>query len=227
MSGTVAAPGIFGKLPARADFLTRGLAMSFTEPWHAWLVRGLLFAAEDLAARFEPAYMAAPVWRFIIPSGACGPVPAAGVMMPSVDAVGRRFPLTLAAASASLGGPGALLAAAAWFDALEETGRDALARDPDIDVWAARVAAIVPVLPPVMPPHAVHVPLGEAGVGDAILPALAAYGAERAVVFWCEGSPFVRPCGLVMNDLPDGTWFTRLLCDQGSPGPASPGEDAS
>jgi type VI secretion system protein ImpM len=222
VSDAAAAPGFFGKLPARADFLTRGLAMSFTEPWHAWLVRGLLFAADDLADRFEPAYMAAPVWRWIIPSGTCGPVPAAGIMMPSVDAVGRRFPLTLAAVSASLGAPGALLAAAAWFDALEETARDALASDPDIDVWAARVAAILPVLPPVMPPHAVQVPLGEAGVQAAILPALGAYGAERAVLFWCEGSPFVRPCALVMNDLPAGPWFARLLSD-----PASRGEDAS
>jgi type VI secretion system protein ImpM len=222
MNGAVVAPGVFGKLPARADFVTRGLTMSFTEPWHAWLVRGLLFAAEDLAARFEPAYMAAPVWRFIIPSGACGPVPAAGVMLPSVDAVGRRFPLTLAAVSDTLGGPLALVAAASWFDALEESGRDALAGDPDIDVWAAQVAAVVPVLPPVMPPHAVHVPLGEAGVGTTVLPALAAYGAERAVIFWCEGSPFVRSCALVMDDLPSGTWFNRLVCD-----PASPGDDAS
>ena len=216
-----AAPGFFGKLPARADFLTRGLSMSFTEPWHAWLVRGLQFAAEALSTRCEPAYMAAPVWRFVIPPGACGPLPAAGILMPSVDKVGRRFPLTLAVVSASLTSPLALVAAAPWFDALEETGRDALARDPDIDVWAERLAAVVPALPPVVPPGGVHVPLAEAGVESAILPALAAYGAERAVLFWCEGSPYVHPCALVTPELPDGAWFTRLLCD-----PASSEENA-
>ncbi|HEY1411661.1 MAG TPA: type VI secretion system-associated protein TagF [Rhodopila sp.] len=215
------APGFFGKLPARADFLTRGLSMSFTEPWHAWLVRGLQFAAEALAAGFEPAYMAAPVWRFVIPPGACGPLPAAGILMPSVDKVGRRFPLTLAVVSASLTTPLAMVAASSWFDALEETGRDALARDPDIDVWAERLADVVPALPSVMPPDGVHVPLAESGVESAVLPALAAYGAEQAVLFWCEGSPFVQPCALVTPDLPDGAWFTRLLCD-----PASSEENA-
>jgi type VI secretion system protein ImpM len=216
MNGAVAAPGFFGKLPARADFLTRGLSMSFTEPWHAWLVRGLQFAAEALAARFEPAYMAAPVWRFTIPAGACGPLPAAGVLMPSVDKVGRRFPLTLAVVSASLTTPLAVVAAAPWFDALEETGRDALARDPNVDVWAERLAAMVPALPLQMPPVGCHVPVSQAGVEAAIVSPLAAYGAERAVLFWCEGSPYVRPCALVTPDLPDGAWFTRLLCDSAS-----------
>ena len=207
------APGFFGKLPARADFLTRGLSMSFTEPWHAWLVRGLRFAAEALTGGFEPAYMAAPVWRFVIPPGASGPLPAAGILMPSVDKVGRRFPLTLAVVSASLTTPLAMVAASSWFDALEETGRDALARDPDIDVWAERLAAMVPALPPGVPPSGAHVPLAGAVLDSAIQPALAGYGAERTVLFWCEGSPFVRPCALVTADLPDGAWFTRLLCD--------------
>src|SRR5919107_2608227 len=95
------APGVFGKLPSRADFLSRGLPASFTDPWHTWLVRGLAAARERMAERFEPAYMAAPVWRFVVPPHACGPDPAAGVILPSVDAVGRLFPLTLAAVSPS------------------------------------------------------------------------------------------------------------------------------
>src|ERR687890_132230 len=91
-----AAPGVFGKLPARADFLSRGLPASFADPWHAWVVRGLAAARQELAERFESAYMAAPVWRFVLPPGACGPALAAGVVLPSVDAVGRLFPLALA-----------------------------------------------------------------------------------------------------------------------------------
>jgi type VI secretion system protein ImpM len=223
VSAAGSAPGVFGKLPARADFITRGLSHSFTEPWHAWLVGGLRSAAEALGARFEPSYMAAPVWRFILPPGLCGPEAAAGVLLPSVDSVGRRFPLTLAAVSASVRAPLALMAAPAWFDSLEEAGREALARDPDLDAWTGHIAALVPVLPPVLPPcQAVHVTLAQDDVVAAIRPALATHGADHAVLFWCEGSPYVRPCALVMTELPIGAWFARLFSD-----PVLSGEDAS
>ena len=41
--------------------------------------------------------MMAPIWRFALAPGVAGPLPMLGVMMPSVDRVGRQFPLTLAA----------------------------------------------------------------------------------------------------------------------------------
>jgi type VI secretion system protein ImpM len=220
---TAAAPGVFGKLPARADFLSRGLPASFADPWHAWLVRGLAAARQELAVRFEPAYMAAPVWRFVLPPGACGPAPAAGVVLPSVDAVGRLFPLTLAAISPSLGPPLALAAAPHWFEALEEAGRDALARDPEVEAWLARLAGIAPpAADTAPPPRCAHVPLpeGAAAVPDAgIQPVLAGLGAERAVLFWCEGSPFVDACALVAPELPEGVCFARLLSDPAPPPP--------
>jgi type VI secretion system protein ImpM len=90
-----AGPGVFGKLPARGDFVDRGLPKSFTDPWHAWLVDGLAAARAELGAGFEPAYMAAPVWRFLLPAGAAGPTAACGVLLPSVDSAGRLFPLSL------------------------------------------------------------------------------------------------------------------------------------
>lgn len=224
VSELTAAPGVFGKLPVRADFVLRGLPASFADPWHEWLVRGLAAARQELAARFEPAYMAAPVWRFAIPPGACGPAPAAGVLLPSVDAAGRQFPLTLVTVSSALGPPVALAAALPWYEALEEAGREALASDPEIEEWLLRLAGVAPPLPvPAMTPRCVHVPLaGDAALGPAVTPALARLGAERAVIFFCEGSPFVRPCALVAPELPEGVWFTRLLSD-----PAAPVEDAT
>ncbi|MBD0275466.1 MAG: type VI secretion system-associated protein TagF, partial [Acetobacteraceae bacterium] len=209
------------------DFLSRGLPASFADPWHAWLVRGIAAARQELAERFEPAYMAAPVWRFVLPPGACGPSPAAGVVLPSVDAVGRLFPLTLAVASPSLGPPLALAAALPWFQALEEAGRDALASDPEVEAWLARLAAIPPPAAAAQPPRCAHVPLqGDAAAPDAaVQPALAGLGAERAVLFWCEGSPFVGACALVAPGLPDGVCFSRLLSDPVPP--PAPLESAS
>lgn len=39
--------------------------------------------------------MSAPIWRFSAAAGLAGPDAVLGVMMPSVDRVGRQFPLTL------------------------------------------------------------------------------------------------------------------------------------
>ena len=44
-----------------------------------------------------PAFLEAPVWRFVLPSGLCGERAALGLMLPSVDRAGRYFPLTFAA----------------------------------------------------------------------------------------------------------------------------------
>ena len=41
------------------------------------------------------AFLEAPVWRFVLPPGLCGARAAIGLIMPSVDKVGRYFPLTL------------------------------------------------------------------------------------------------------------------------------------
>ena len=214
MSDPVVRSGVFGKLPARADFIARGLPASFTDPWHAWLVRGLTAARRELAADFERAYTAAPVWRFVVPPGACGPAPAAGVLLPSMDAVGRLFPLTLGAVSSSLMPSLALAATLSWFDMLEEAGRDALTLGPEVEAWIARVAEMTTAVPlTAAAPGCAHVPLPDRVPEPAVLPALAALGAERAALFWSEGSPFVRGCALVVRELPGGVWFTRLLSD--------------
>lgn len=131
--------GIFGKLPARADFVARGLPPGFADPWHAWLVRGLTAARELLGAGFEPAYLAAPVWRFVLAPGACGGEAASGVLLPSVDSADRLFPLTLAA-------PGAMREES-WFAALEDAGRAALDDGMAFEGWLAQVAAL-PAAPP-------------------------------------------------------------------------------
>ena len=69
-----AAPGLCGKLPARGDFVRRGLPRGFAEPWDAWWDAALqLVRAADV--RWVEAWLGAPVWRFLLPPGACGPWP--------------------------------------------------------------------------------------------------------------------------------------------------------
>lgn len=42
-------------------------------------------------------YLTSPLWRFALSPGICGELGWAGIMMPSVDRVGRYYPFTLAA----------------------------------------------------------------------------------------------------------------------------------
>ncbi|MEO8240864.1 MAG: type VI secretion system-associated protein TagF [bacterium] len=87
--------GAFGKMPALGDFFRLGVPPDFVPPWDAWLQAILLSTGQALGDRFEECYMSAPIWRFALPPGVAGNQGALGVLMPSVDRVGRRFPLTL------------------------------------------------------------------------------------------------------------------------------------
>lgn len=78
--------GFFGKLPATGDFVWRGLPDGFRKAWDAWLTRHIAPLQRD--RRVFPA----SGLRFRLPSG--GHL-AAGVILPSADSAGRRFPLSL------------------------------------------------------------------------------------------------------------------------------------
>ncbi|WP_191490195.1 type VI secretion system-associated protein TagF [Pseudomonas sp. FEN] len=112
--------GFYGKLASRGDFVSRGLPQSFIQPWDAWLASGLLASQQQLGADWLNVYLVSPLWRFVLAAGVCGPDALAGVLMPSIDRVGRYFPLTVAqpldpghALTAVLGG------ADSWFEQVE------------------------------------------------------------------------------------------------------------
>ena len=94
--GATAAPGWFGKLPGMGDFAQRRMPIEFRDAWDRWLQNG--FAR--LRARhpdWSERYLKAPLWCFVLGEGVIGPPSWLGVLMPSVDSVGRYFPLTLTA----------------------------------------------------------------------------------------------------------------------------------
>ena len=87
--------GAFGKMPALGDFFRLGAAQEVVTPWDAWLQQMLTAARGTLGPRFEGCYMSAPIWRFALAPAVAGAQGVIGVLMPSVDRVGRQFPLTL------------------------------------------------------------------------------------------------------------------------------------
>jgi len=89
--------GLYGKLPSHGDFLRRRTSDAFVSAWDAWLQDCMTASRASLGNRWLDVYLTSPVWRFAAEGGACGPVPVIGVVVPSMDRVGRYFPLTIVA----------------------------------------------------------------------------------------------------------------------------------
>jgi len=124
-------PGWYGKLPTLGDFASRRLEADFIEPWDLWLGEALQAQRSAFGEGWLDAYLDTPPWRFLLSPGALRGVRPdlafVGVLVPSVDRVGRHFPLTLVASLAQIpelaSGFDALLA---WLHRLEDTALDAL-----------------------------------------------------------------------------------------------------
>ncbi len=89
--------GFYGKLPSHGDFLRRRVSDPFVATWDAWLQECLTESRIALGDAWLNVYLTSPAWRFVCAPGALGPSPVAGLMVPSVDRVGRYFPLTIVA----------------------------------------------------------------------------------------------------------------------------------
>lgn len=87
--------GYFGKIPSKGDFITCSLSMDFTEPWDVWLRGVLAHTKSVLSDSWMELYLTSPVYHFSLSSGVCGNSTWLGVFMPSVDSVGRYFPMTI------------------------------------------------------------------------------------------------------------------------------------
>ncbi|MGR3721797.1 type VI secretion system-associated protein TagF [Abyssibius alkaniclasticus] len=94
MGGTY---GYYGKFPALGDFVRGGVSRRFVNVWDPWLQAGIAYARSLLGAGWRELYATAPIWRFQLGAEIAHDRPIFGVMMPSQDAVGRLFPLTLLA----------------------------------------------------------------------------------------------------------------------------------
>jgi type VI secretion system protein ImpM len=129
-------PGLYGKLPAVGDFVLRRLPAPFVKSWDGWIQEALTASREQLANQWLDVYLTSPIWRFILSSGNCGEKASIGILMPSVDKVGRYFPLTLAAMIDKHEAlPHLFFLAADWFDTLERLALSALEEDIRLDAF--------------------------------------------------------------------------------------------
>jgi type VI secretion system protein ImpM len=226
-----ASPGFFGKLPSRGDFISRRLPASFLDPWDQWLQGGIARSKEQLADRWLDIYMTSPIWRFVLSSGIAGQECWAGALIPSVDRVGRYFPLTLAAALPTHANPFDVLAdGSQWFAQAEALLLSCLEEDFDFDLFEQSVAATAPLLagllqsksarhqsppPPPSAHNAWHVPLAQPSDLPAAAPGLLSQACLTLFfaysLWWTAGSDRVQPSLLLCQGLPPTDGFAALL----------------
>jgi len=89
------AVGFYGKLHTHGDFLRRRVADDFVSAWDSWLQQCMAESRRVLGDAWLDTYLTSPVWRFALTPHVCGGAAVAGLLVPSVDRVGRYFPLTL------------------------------------------------------------------------------------------------------------------------------------
>lgn len=232
---TAAHVGFFGKLPSHGDFLRRRTSDAFVQIWDGWLQRAMAASRETLGDGWVDLYLTSPAWRFAAAAGACGTAPLLGVMVPSVDRVGRYFPLTIVTElpdDASV--VAAFARAAPFYDAAEQIAIDTLEAeyvdfekfDRDVRQLEGAVASAL-ICPAVAldqttaavfdggQPVGWQLPIESAtDVGAALtqvslLRLSAAY--QPVVLWWTDGSAAVDPSCLVSRGLPDPASFAAFL----------------
>ena len=90
------AAGWYGKIPALGDFASRRLSTEFISTWDSWLQHSMAASRATLGERWLDIYLTSPIWRFALMPETVDASAWAGLLMPSVDKVGRHFPLTFA-----------------------------------------------------------------------------------------------------------------------------------
>ncbi len=222
-------PGWFGKLPSLGDFASRRLDPAFIECWDDWLAQGLQTLRQQQPDAWLDAYLQAPSWCFLLMPGslpgALGPLGRlawAGVLMPSVDRVGRYFPFTLALPLTVLSSSEARLQTLLpahvqvlwpWLARLDDLAAEALQDDWTVEQveaelarlggleWAGAAALASPAssLPPLpLPPgQALELAAGSAAETSALWTAPAA---GRS--YWLAGAAQGGPRRLVCAGLP-------------------------
>jgi len=88
--------GLYGKVPSKRDFIAIATPREFLSVWEPWMQSGLSASRHSLGEDWQQAFLTAPIWRFWLGAELCGQT-VIGAFMPSLDGVGRYFPLTLVA----------------------------------------------------------------------------------------------------------------------------------
>jgi type VI secretion system protein ImpM len=189
--------GWFGKIPALGDFVCRRLSPHFIEAWDDWLSAEIVAARQTLGPDWPQSYLQAPIWRFALMPGVIDSRHWYGILAPSVDRVGRQFPLTIAATCEV-----PAVEPNDWWAALVAVAMRARAPDCDAEALDAVLVGTLECQSARSIPH----PREGGARGTAVT-------AASAGTHWSPWRPESRQFGpvLTFNGLPTGSDFLRLI----------------
>ncbi|MDF1872450.1 type VI secretion system-associated protein TagF [Vannielia sp.] len=216
--------GLFGKLPAKGDFITRAIEPEVLAFWERWLEKSVGGAKHHLAGDWDRVYGASPVWRFWIGPGVFG-YPVAGALTASVDKVGRQFPLTLVLSGMGHSHPVPPLSDPMedWYGTLERALLAAKSAHFDGDVDGFLQSLPMPNAAPCAmgeDRRNAFFAYGEHGLGQMLADVrdhdhqLASF--ERSY-WWTGGNEYVGPGMIAMDGMPDALGFAGMLRGFGPP----------
>lgn len=203
---TAARCGLYGKLPAKRDFIALNLPAGFLAVWEDWLQASVAASREQLRDNWLELFLAQPIWRFWLGPGICGQA-VIGALMPSVDGVGRYFPLCICAGAASETGlphpaSGSLTG---WFTAAEAALLRAL--DPE---FAGEPLSLVGAMPDLVSPSAQQQDAAESALAGILMAEL-----ERAFAgetwWWSLGGGGMPATLRRQQGLPDPYDFSGFM----------------
>jgi type VI secretion system protein ImpM len=228
--------GFYGKLPSHGDFLRRRVTDAFVSVWDAWLQESFAASRAVLADNWLDVYLTSPAWRFACAAGVFGTEPMLGLMVPSVDRVGRYFHMAIVVplpegadvvASALAAEPFYTSAEHLLIETLASAHVDFSVFDHDVMDLAADLTGVpgpasgwldapaAEVLGDRAAPLLWQVPMRDvsqlAPVFDQLLSSRLRQLYDPLVMWWTSGSADVDPSFLIGRGLPAPESFAALL----------------
>lgn len=192
--------GFYGKIPSHGDFVSEGLDRELLGAFDNWLQSGMHACAEVFGDRWSAVFSASPPLRFIIERGIWGRSAYAGVLLPSKDRVGRKYPLViLAQLSDFRQHPRTLYLDDTWFMAAEALAETSVTSDFEMSRFTSSIKRLR--LPkPRGEDDELHISVG-----------------SPTSLWWYIDAASRRPRGMKFDGKPAAADFVKLFRDQTEP----------
>jgi len=214
--------GYYGKLPLRGDFIQRNLDPEFIQHWDQWLQNVIGTSRDTLGEQWLNYYLVSPIWHFYLHNEA-GEI-YYGVMLPSVDKVGRYFPFSIMnSATPEMNAAEFILSQQHWFELAENLALQALEEKISfeqlnlcIDELHKKTTTNNPE--PTVPIKSFRIPLnGQVDLNNA-------FGQLRQVLpssttqvysyWWTTGNEHIEGNLICCDKMPDDNMYTAMLDGQ-------------
>lgn len=201
--------GVLGKLPSKRDFVRHEMPSRLTSLLDPWLHDAMAALRTELGSDWTARFLNAPIWRFWLGARLAGGS-CLGAVMPSVDGVGRYYPLVLAGTWDEMVPPPEFETNDAWFEGAEAALLGALADDGSFESLTGNAAAL--------PPPQFGLPIPDTGEGLPAMFATLRHAQMRDVYgtlsfWWAMPSETVGPIprAMVRQGMPRPSEYVTMI----------------